>query len=248
MKYYQFTHPEYATDQKQSLENPIRMSVEFYVPGIICPSCAEAMGGGWASSDRIRVAVPQQSTLLPYLTGKSLGVPEWFAIAERIRSELAVPSWQPVTPGAQLGLPGGELTATRVPDVLHPFPGQVIVRAQVVKAIEMAGLSGVDAVDVGVRWGKRVKAVGVKLPHLYELVVKGHGWRIGSDLTSITDCVHCQRTIFPNPNYLEVDENRWDGSDFFYVDKNPNILLVTERVCRVFAEQGFDNWRCLPVI
>ena len=57
MKFYRFTHPEYATDQKQSSENPIRMSVEFYVPGIICPSCAEVTGGGWASSDRVRVAV-----------------------------------------------------------------------------------------------------------------------------------------------------------------------------------------------
>lgn len=248
MKFYRFTHPEYATDQKQSSENPIRMSVEFYVPGIICPSCAEVTGGGWASSDRVRVAVLQQSTLLPYLTGKSLGLAEWFSMAERIRTELAVPPWQPVAPGAQLGRPRGELTATRVPDVLHPFPGQVIVGEEVVEAIEKAGLSGVHVVGVELRWGKRAKHEGVGLPHLYELVVKGHGWRTGSDLVSITACAECRRTIFPNPDHLEVDENRWDGSDFFYVDKNSNIVLVTERVCRVFAEQAFGNWRCLPAI
>jgi hypothetical protein len=248
MKFYRFTHPEYVTDQMQSSENPIRMSTELYVPGIICPGCADVTGGGWASSDRVRVAVPRQSALWPYLTGKSLGIPEWFSTAERIRTELAVPPWQPVTPGAQLGLPKGELTATRVPAVLHPFPGQVIVREEVIEAIEKAGLSGIDVVGVEVRWGNRIQGEGIDLPHLYELVVKGQGWRKGSDQASITVCAECQRTIFPNPDHLVVDEGRWDSSDFFHVDKNPNIVLVTERVCRMFTEQGFGNWRCLPVL
>jgi hypothetical protein len=46
---------------------------------------------------------------------------------------------------------------------------------------------------------------------------------------------------------MKVDEARWDGSDFFTVDRNPNIVLVTERVCNALSALGASNYFCKPL-
>jgi hypothetical protein len=82
---------------------------------------------------------------------------------------------------------------------------------------------------------------------LYELVVTGRPSRVGMDIERITVCLRCRRTLFPDPQRLVVDESRWDGSDFFNVDLNPNIVLVTERVCETLIRHRFTNVACVPV-
>ena len=247
MHFYDLTYPNYETDQQLSRANPITMRVELNIPPVICPACNERTGGGYTSSDRVRVPVPETSALRPYLKGKRLPLSEWRGLVAKLREELSIPPWMPVSPGAQIGLPKGELRSARVPDFMHPFPGQMIVRRRVVDALESAGLTGFLPVRVEVTWGKRVKHRDAEPPELYELVVKGVAWRVGVGLDKITACAQCGRTVFPAVGHLTVDESRWDGSDFFHVDRNPNIVLVTERVCAVLASHGFSNYACVPI-
>lgn len=247
MQFYRLTHPRYETTHAEETANPIRMITEFYyIPGVSCPACAEATGGGWASSDRVRVEVPTSPALRRTLMGTSLPLDQWQSFVTLLRRELAIPSWMPVTPGAQIGLPRAELLAPDVPDFLHPFPGQIIVRDSVVDALQRAELTGFVPVRVEVRWGKQVKYPPGEPPLLYELFVTGTAWRVGMDAERITACKECGRTIFPNPEWLVVDERRWDGSDFFHIDRNPNIVLVTERVCHLMAQCLFTNYACVP--
>ena len=243
MGFYKLTHPKYETDRSWQLANPIRMTEELHVPAVMCPAC-----GLWASSDRIRVAVPETSSVRPRLLGyQTLSPSQWADFADTLRRELAIPAWMPVRPGAEIGLPKGELRSARVPDFMHPFPGQMIVRRRVVDALESAGLTGFLPVRVEVTWGKRVKHRDAEPPELHELVVKGVAWRVGVDPNKITACPQCGRMVFASGAHFVVDETRWDGSDFFHVDRNPNIVLVTERVCTLLASHRFSNYACMPV-
>jgi len=245
MRFYKLTHPDYATDRAADMANPIRMVNELYVPGITCSACGES----WASSDRVRVSVPKTSDLRAYLTGKCLPESEWRAFAEKLRRELTIPSWMKVTPGAQIGLPTGELSTSQIPDMMHPFPGQIIAQNHVVQALEKEKLTGFFPVRVQVRWSERVmdRDRDAPAPELYELLVKGVAWRVGVDTNTITICPRCGRTVFANVAHFDIDTNRWDGSDFFHVDQNPNIILVTERVCMTLAEYNYTNYTCAPV-
>ncbi len=247
MQFYELTHPPYETDYDYNKANPIRMKAALYIPGVICPVCMGETGGGWASSNRIRVKVPKKSTLRQYLMGQSLPLEQWREFVVTLRSALKIPSWMPVAPGAQIGQPKGELLSEQLPDMMHPFPGQLIVQARVVEALKEARLTGFQPVRVEVQWGKTVKSPRGEPPALYELLVTGTAWRVGMDLESITVCKECERITFPHPDWLVVDESRWDGSDFFHVDRNPNIVLVTERVCRVLARHRFTNYHCVPL-
>ena len=65
------------------------------------------------------------------------------------------------------------------------------------------------------RWATKLNKK-CALPDLWEIDVKGKAWRIGMDLDKITDCKKCGRHLFPDPEWLKVDHNRWDGTDFFY--------------------------------
>lgn len=247
MKSCQLTHPAYSTDQERSKANPIKMLSDYlYVPGMSCPACAVDTGGTWASSGRVRVDVPSSSPLRPQLRGLSLEPAAWALFSGKLRMELQVPSWMPITPGAEIGLPKAELRQHDPPDFMHPFPGQVIVRARVLDELVAAGLTGFRAIRVQVAWARQPKGRMEDPPTLYELFVTGEGWRVGVDLTTITTCQHCGRTIFPQLGDLAVDEGRWDGTDFFHIDRNPNIVVVSERVCEILSAHGFTNWECIP--
>jgi hypothetical protein len=249
MQFYELREPDYSTDQLHDRANPIRMIEEYSVPGILCPVCTEETGGGWASSDRVRVDTPDDTLLKPMLSGQNLPPAEWKKVRDKIRIELNVPAYMRITPGAAIGLPRAELLQPDVQQILHPFPGQLIVRDTVVHALEQARLTGFQPVPVSAEWGmKAQRLVAEDPPLLYELCISGHAWRVGFDEERITTCHTCGRKLFPDPHWLEVDQNRWDGSDFFTVDMNPNIVLVTDRVCQTLADAVFGNYRCVPIV
>ena len=114
-------------------------------------------------------------------------------------------------------------------------------------AMGRAGFAGVEFIEVQTSWAKGMRPNGAP-PRLWELVVTGSAWRKGSDEQSITICGVCGRTVFPNPSQLDVDVTRWDGNDFFHVDRNPNIVLVTERVCDLLDKNRFSNYQCVRAL
>jgi hypothetical protein len=87
---------------------------------------------------------------------------------------------------------------------------------------------------------------GTHTEELSELRVTGQAWRVGSTAENVVACPACERLTF-RAGALDVDPTAWDGSDFFNVDLNPNIVLVSGRVCELFRARSFSNYACVPV-
>jgi hypothetical protein len=241
VRFRKLTHPHYETDNEDTAVNPIRMIEDIALPGIICPAC-----GTWAGSRRVCLPIDEPS-LLGCLRGAPISQTAWMELADQVRTSENLARDFPLRPGDVLGRPRAELLDESPPDFLHPFPGQLIVQGPVVNALQEAGLTGYKPMPVDVHWSQRIRPSPAEPPALYELVVTGKAWRIGMNEIQITLCCVCGRRGFPNPEYLAVDESRWDGSDLFHVDANPNIVLVTERTCVLLHERRFSNYACISM-
>ncbi len=239
MSFFELSSPDYETDEELEAHNPIRLSCEYFIPSVQCEIC-----GAWASSDRIRKNF-ESSVLKTFRGIKFLSLSDWKAASLDWASELGV-STARITPGAELGKPQAELLSVNIDDFLHPMPGQILMTKKVAAVLEEGNASGVELYPLSPVWGKKVKNVDYDPPILWELVVKGVGWRKGVDEKSIEACDLCGRTIFPQAPIL-IDQDRWDGSDIFNIDKNPNRVFVTDRIAELIESYGFRNYRLRSV-
>lgn len=242
MRFYRLTHPYYQSDREENAANPVLPMRDVWLPGIICSAC----GSTWAGSRRLYLPVSDER-LRRCLRGGPVPEPRWLELVAAVRRTADLPNDLKLMPGDVLGRPIAELLATELPDFIHPFPGQLIVTAEVLGTLQHARLTGLRPVLVESRWSKKIRRAPEIIPDLYELLVTGGAWRVGIDARAITVCQHCGRTVFPNPDHMVIDEQRWDGSDFFHVDQNPNIVLVSERVCEILADHHFANYVCAPL-
>lgn len=145
-----------------------------------------------------------------------------------------------VLPGATVGPPMGRCVKPMKGDVAIPFPGRFWVTARVRDALEGAQVTGLSFSEVLL--GKECGTL-----KLWELVVAGHAWRKGTDPESSIECRICGLVGFPDPEVLSVDTTRWDGSDLFTLDYNPNIVVTTERVARILQDLKLRGLDVVPV-
>jgi hypothetical protein len=244
MSFYDLTKPNYETDREDDQANSIRMVRELALPALICPG-----RGPWIGSRRLYLRVKDQELVQKLSSKPRVPLPEqeWHALAQEVHQHLNLPEDFELRPGDVLGEPRAELLAMPLNDFLHPFPGQIIMTRKVLDALQDAQLTGFRAERVHVTLKTKRHQVNHALPELYELVVTGRAWRVGMDLDALRHPECPGRFLFPKPAYLVVDRQRWDGADFFNVDLNPNIVLVTQRVRRIIEEHRFTNVRCIPI-
>jgi hypothetical protein len=254
--------PLYESDAVDDAKNPVISAPPYSVPGIICERC-----GKWGTSSRVRL--PFSSALAAYFKERPFYPRDsWEAQQAQWAATLGIPPDR-LEPGAELGPPIGILYQAIREDVVHASPGQMFVQERVASAIRESQLTGVELWQVqlapaspgqsrscaSIEPDSRVEvgAAPVSLEEqvrnalLFELHVTGKAWRQGSALETLRLCKLCGRLGFPQPKYLSVDVERWDGSDFFHVDLNPNIVLVTARARDLFETQGFSNCDFVPV-
>jgi hypothetical protein len=232
MTFFWLTHPAYQSDQEFSRRNPVIETAYGHVPGIVCPVCDV-----WASSARLRMS---WSDRVEKVARTNYQAPEEWNRLRTTWARLLRAKLEAVTPGATLGPPSGRCTAAIKEEIVHPFPGLVWVAPRVRNVFRRAKLTGVSFAKVQLepkRWQRDV----------WELVVHGRAWRKGSTARTLRACKVCGREKFPSPTKLDVDVKRWDRSDFFHVDHNPNIVLVTDRVASVIEEHGFTNIVAKPI-
>lgn len=232
MQFFKLTHPRYADDEEADRRNPVTSTAVYRIPGMLCEVC-----GRWASSHRIRVALP--SRLDEFVGVTFLPVTDWRKARDRWAMLLGVEPAS-VEPGAEVGPPMGTCTAEITEDAVHPVPGEIWVSSLVRDALAGGGLTGVSFATVALS-----SSCGAQ--SLVELVVHGRAWRHGSSEETLRLCDNCERRGFPLPRDLRVDEARWDGSDFVFLDGNPNIVVVTERVAEVVSSKAFSNLVAVPV-
>jgi len=241
MAFYRLTRPEYETDLQADAANPIYPIRDMWLPGLSCDAC----GTTWAGSRRLYLPISTAS-LRPLLQSGPLPRPEWETLSSALRVATDVPEDFQFMPGDVLGDPIAELHATSIPDFLHPFPGQIIVGARVAEVLTSSQLEGFRCLRVRVRQPEHTSLFPSELPELYELLVSGKAQHADSNSTTI-GCKVCGRPVHRSPWPLLVDRSRWDGSDMFHVDNNPNIVVVTRQVCSLLADINFSNYACLEV-
>lgn len=226
LRFFRLTHPEYATDHEDNARNPVESVGSHMIPGINCKVC-----GVWSSTDRLRVPIPEAADEFAQI--RFLPVEEWSRQRQRWAAVLGVPE-QNITPGADIGPPMGVCKRTPKSDAVHPFPGLIWVTPRVMDEFLAANYSGLSFARV--EFSKPLRDV-----ELWEMVVLGRAWREGSTPESLVACEICGRMEFPAPKNIVVDERQWDGSDFFFVDENPSVIVVTERVAEFVATKAFSN-------
>ena len=255
MQFYRMTLPKFETDLDEARANPFReVRTLGWLPFLQCSVCGEVGTG-----TKLRCDPPPTNELLELLKYRTIRPNEWMETAEYYGSVLNV-SADKLNPGMEIGPPRGEMWRDNATHIRHA--GLRWANSEVVDALDKLGATGVQFHRVKLHWAfpwdDFFSPVGLEFseakrrepsestPELWELTVVGQAWRRGMTLAKITKCTICGRFWFPDPNYLDVDEGRWDGSDFFSVDRNPNIVLVSERIRDLFLARGFLNCRFVP--
>lgn len=241
MNFYELTYPEYISDQAERKNNPVKLLPNISVPSIICDDC-----GIWSSSERIRRQVELTSKAKEILSNRSIHLNDWNASIKKLSEELGI-DYGLLKPGTELGIPRGELANVELHDFIHPFPGLIWVSDVVKDLLLQQKATGVEFCQVDTDFRKARNKTDEIRPKLWEIIVTGKAWRRGSNYRNALVCDKCNRTIFRNPEYLQIDESTWDGSDFITLDLNPNIVIVTERICESLREKGFTNYRCKKI-
>lgn len=241
MKFYELTHPNYETDQQKSCQNPVSVREELAIPSVICPDC-----GIWSGSDKLRFSLPPSAYQESFKIPSILPLNEWSRNRPIWAGMLGVDASM-IRPGTLLGSPTGRLQAgAGLPDFLHPTPGLIWVKLHVMNAFVSSALRGISFAQVHFESCEDCKHRD-DLTELWEIVASGKARRKGTDPAASIACDICGRRTFPAPGDLRVDEATWDESDFFNVDLNPNIVLVTERVKDLIEEERFSNVALIPV-
>jgi hypothetical protein len=251
--FFRLTHPPYEDDFQNEKLNPVWIESPYNIPGIVCPVC-----GPMGFSARLRIPLPSQDVLDEFRDMRHLPLNQWLAERSRWAEMLNLCADQ-LTPGASLGPPCGLLKGMPTSDVIHPS-GELWVRTHVMNKLKEISCTGVEYAKASFVYrpgdieafceGVVVDYEQVdeaSLPEYWEVTVTGTAWREGQSEETVRVCHLCGRTEFPSPHRLRVDESRWDGSDFFNVDRNTRIVFVTDRVCKALEKLGASNYHCKPL-
>lgn len=220
MKFFKLGPPKDSRGRRAN-PRPIVVRMPYAVPAIECPECGVAIRVA-----HIRGRLP--SDLSEFELGRRLPVREWNRRRDRWASALGV-TRDRVVPGATIGPPMGNCVKPMKSDVAWPFPGLLWVNSRIRDALLSAGGSGFSFSEVKLD-GKCGDL------RLWEIAVTGHAWRKGMTPESSIECRICGLVAFPEPRRLSVDVDRWDGSDWFTLDYNQSIILVTQKAARVLLK------------
>lgn len=142
------------------------------------------------------------------------------------------------------------LPSPRIGDFVWTWMSECLVTDRVLQLFRQVGLTGFEVRPVVVEGVKRLGKKGLeKIPTLWELVVTGRGGdaRPESGIRIIYQCEACGLVKYSSyKNGILVDEERWDGSDFFTVNGYPKYILVTERVKDLIMAHRLTNCVLIP--
>lgn len=230
MAFFKLRPPDYPSDAEHDRRNPCRVQSGYRLPGIACERC-----GPWSSSARLRLPLPP-TDLSAFENPRFLSRDEWRSKHVQWARMLGV-SEDDVSPGMSFGPPRGEILGRLSEDFVHPAPGLIWMSVARVRAFIQREFRGVGLADVELV----APTGGVDPPSLVELVPKGSARRVGVTLSELLACDLCGRRGFPRPKNLSVDPTTWDRSDFFTLDHNPNIVVVTKRVEEWVSSEELSN-------
>lgn len=154
------------------------------------------------------------------------------------------------------------LTSKRITDFVWTWYSECLIQDRTLTLFREEGFTGFEVKPVKARMKVRAKhpdpcddnpglkaedAAEMEIPTVWELVVTGWGGvappESGVRLAeSCPTCGHLVYTSFENPSLL-IDEEQWDGSDFFIVWPLPRFIFVTDRVARFIRKHKLTGVR-----
>jgi len=137
------------------------------------------------------------------------------------------------------------LSNSSVQDFIWTWYHECLIQDQTLKLLRQFGFSGFEVKPVAARFKKSTE----RPPTIWELILTGWGGvakpESGIRLDEPGSCKVCgflHYTDIVEAKQL-IDENQWDGSDFFMVWPLPNFVFVTERVVNVIHEHHLTGLR-----
>ena len=204
------------------------------LPGIHCPRC-----GGFSSNARLRVHLTARARKL-IDQEDVLPLDRWRAFQQELAAELGVPA-DVLLPDMQIGDPAGVLLRGELPpgDILSPAPGQFWVTPRFEAAAR--GLSGAALAELKL-CRPRGSAVRVDLK---ELVALGDTRTVSYDAWLRRGCPCCGSN--GAIDWPPVVDSRTLRTDFGMLDKNPGIMVLSERAATTLGEACLDNLELIPL-
>jgi len=161
----------------------------------------------------------------------------------------------PANPGHQRSPPGRLTDLTVIiptgeslkSDFIWTWYSEPLINERVVKIFKDTGFTGYELKPVTIKEVKLSKPS--KIPKYWELVVTGKGGDAHPDsgIYLKETCEACGLKVYSAyENGIIVDENNWDGSDFFTVTGYPKHILVTERVKDAIGKNKITNVELTP--
>jgi hypothetical protein len=142
------------------------------------------------------------------------------------------------------------LPSPKIGDFVWTWYGECLMTDRVLNLFRKARFTGFAARPVTVERIKRVPRGGqTVVPVLWELAVTGKGGdpHPDSGIRVFKTCDACNLVRYSSyRNGIIVDEQQWDGSDFFTVNGYPKFTLVTERVKDLIVANGLTNCMLVP--
>ncbi len=142
------------------------------------------------------------------------------------------------------------LPSPRIGNFVWTWMSECLITDRVLQLFRQAGLTGFEVKPVVVAGVKRLdKRRFEEIPTLWELVVTGRGGdaRPKSGIRVIYRCEACGLVEYSSyQNGILVDEEQWNGSDFFTVNGYPRYILVTERVKVLIMTHRLTNCVLIP--
>lgn len=174
--------------------------------------------------------------------GGCLTPEEFEDLATRLRQAFDVPNEWKIVPGARVGLLPLRYYYSPLPDLNWANGSSTLVATKrAVQTFQDAGLTGWSAYPVASA-AYRGRLPAGPPPMLYELLFAGRaGTPRGVDPNDLDVCQRCGGLIrIRVPERLEIQPDRWDGSDFFHFDHGPQ-RYVTERARQVIEAADMEE-------
>jgi hypothetical protein len=163
---------------------------------------------------------------------------ELTTIADALRNTLDLPVTRDIFPLSRLGLKHVRCAAT-IPDWGDVQDSSLLMSARALQVITEAQLTGWQAFPVVLHPTARVIKQGV--PVVHELLVTGQAgppvdFIEGRDYQRCAACGNLTGTTYADT--FTVNEQNWDGTDFFHVARR-GVIIITERAKQVLEAARF---------
>lgn len=136
------------------------------------------------------------------------------------------------------------LPTSKLSDFMWTWMGPVVTK-KVLELFNYSGFTGYEALPATIiKMRNRRRSTEIPIPEVWELKITGKGGDAhpDSDIRVLYVCPECGYTRYSSfQEGIIVDNNKWDGTDFFTVNGYPLFFLIAKRVKDLIVDNKLTN-------